>query len=342
MSGSSPSSEPPGAGFGDGGIESVGAVPVPPGGLSVSAVAQRLGVAAATLRTWDRRYGIGPSQHSAGAHRRYSAGDLRRLEVMQALVFEGASPADAAKAALSSSVSAVSAVSATTPVVPVPVSEMTGRAGGGRVVPLHGGGPQARGLSRAALAMDAPAVRRLIVDSLTARGTIWTWDNLIVPVLIGVGEKFAATGEGIELEHLLSEGVAGALRDVAESVNEPFGSRPVVLAAAPDEQHTLPLYAVAAALAERGVASRMLGPRVPASAMALAVERSGSPALMIWAHDDITASLVDFQELHTLRSSRAIVLGGPGWGTDLPDGVRCCRDLTEAVTRLANAARGML
>ncbi|WP_418607771.1 MerR family transcriptional regulator [Georgenia sp. SUBG003] len=41
-----------------------------PGGapLTVAAVAGRLGVAASTLRTWDRRYGLGPSAHEAGAH----------------------------------------------------------------------------------------------------------------------------------------------------------------------------------------------------------------------------------------------------------------------------------
>jgi transposase-like protein len=35
--------------------------------LTVAAVASRLGVAPATLRTWDRRYGLGPSEHTAGA-----------------------------------------------------------------------------------------------------------------------------------------------------------------------------------------------------------------------------------------------------------------------------------
>ncbi len=30
-------------------------------GLSVAAVARRIGIAPATLRTWDRRYGLGPS-----------------------------------------------------------------------------------------------------------------------------------------------------------------------------------------------------------------------------------------------------------------------------------------
>ena len=38
--------------------------------LPVAAVARRLGVAPATLRTWDRRYGLGPSVHAPGAHRR--------------------------------------------------------------------------------------------------------------------------------------------------------------------------------------------------------------------------------------------------------------------------------
>jgi DNA-binding transcriptional MerR regulator len=56
--------------------ESIAEAPMPPPGLSVAAVARRLGVAPATLRTWDRRYGLGPSQHSAGAHRRYSPADV--------------------------------------------------------------------------------------------------------------------------------------------------------------------------------------------------------------------------------------------------------------------------
>ena len=51
--------------------------------LTVAAVARRLGVAPATLRTWDRRYGIGPSGHAPGRHRRYSPEDMGRLELMQ-------------------------------------------------------------------------------------------------------------------------------------------------------------------------------------------------------------------------------------------------------------------
>ena len=50
--------------------------------LTVAAVARRLGVAPATLRTWDRRYGLGPSAHAAGSHRRYTADDVDRDQAL--------------------------------------------------------------------------------------------------------------------------------------------------------------------------------------------------------------------------------------------------------------------
>jgi hypothetical protein len=69
-------------------------------GFSVGTVARRLGVAPSTLRTWNRRYGIGAGELSPGKHRRYTAEDITRLEHMQKLILRGAPPADAARAAL--------------------------------------------------------------------------------------------------------------------------------------------------------------------------------------------------------------------------------------------------
>ncbi|HEX5512498.1 MAG TPA: MerR family transcriptional regulator, partial [Actinomycetales bacterium] len=72
--------------------------------LKVAAVAKRLGVAPATLRTWARRYGVGPPAHTAGAHRQYTVEDLARLLVMRRLTLEGVAPAEAARIALSTPV----------------------------------------------------------------------------------------------------------------------------------------------------------------------------------------------------------------------------------------------
>jgi DNA-binding transcriptional MerR regulator len=326
-----------------------GAIPEPPGlALTVSAVARRLGVAPATLRTWDRRYGLGPSQHPAGSHRRYSADDVARLERMRSLVFQGVAPADAAREALRlEDGAALEEVEAAQPTTLTslgdlpPADAAPTRTGGGRIVALHGGSPQARGLARAALALDATAIRRIVATSLSERGTVWTWDHLLAPVLIGVGERFASTGQGVDLEHLLSEAMVDALRDVAVTAPERQAARPVLLAAAPEEQHTLPLHAVAAGLAERGVVTRMLGARLPADALHAAMSRSGAAAVMLWSHDPITGDPAVLRDLPVLRPAPIVLVGGPGWPERLPERVTRVADLSDAVQRLANAVHGL-
>ena len=67
--------------------------------LTVAAMARWLGVAPATLRTWDRRYGLGPSLHTRGSHRRYSSADVARFEFMRRLTVQGVPPDHAARLA---------------------------------------------------------------------------------------------------------------------------------------------------------------------------------------------------------------------------------------------------
>lgn len=66
-------------------------------GWRAGAVAARLGVAPSTLRSWNQRYDLGPSEHRSGRHRRYTTADLVRLEHMRALVAAGIAPAEAAR-----------------------------------------------------------------------------------------------------------------------------------------------------------------------------------------------------------------------------------------------------
>ncbi len=51
-------------------------------GLTSGALARRLGVSPTTLRSWDRRYGIGPEVRGDGRHRRWSPRDVAVLEEM--------------------------------------------------------------------------------------------------------------------------------------------------------------------------------------------------------------------------------------------------------------------
>ncbi|GAC1325892.1 MAG: MerR family transcriptional regulator [Mycobacteriales bacterium] len=296
---------------------------------AVSAVAHRLGVAPATLRTWARRYGLGPSLHVAGSHRRYSAADVARLEVMQRLSRDGVPPADAARVALGTP-------DATEPVTPVGPRSPGGP--GGRVLAVGSGNPTARGLGRAAMALDAAAMTRLIRRAIEDSGVMATWDGLLRPVLAAAGERWATTGEGIDVEHLLSDCTVGVLREVTANAPAPRNARPVLLAAAPAEQHAVPLFALAAGLAEIGVGCHQLGAAVPDEALHSAVRRIGPAVLFVWSQLAATADPGALATLPVTRPPTVVLVGGPGWSsTTLPDRVTVAESLAAAVQFVADA-----
>lgn len=311
----------------------------------MAAVARRLGVAPATLRTWDRRYGLGPTLHSAGAHRRYSRSDIARLEAMRRLVLDGVPPADAARLAADQVPVPRSGDNGSPPgpsgrlgaVGPGPVEPRPAGGPGGRVLALPGAAPDVRGLARAAMALDAGTVRAALDNALRTYGAISTWDDLLTPVLVAVGERWAATGEGIEVEHLLAETAIGALRAVSVAP-EPRNGRPVLLACAPEEMHSLALSALSAALAENGVGARLLGAGLPATALAAAVRRTGPAVVLVWAQLPRHADPRLLEGLPVLRPPVTVLAGGAGWrGQRLPARVTYVTDLASAVTLVFRA-----
>lgn len=376
--------------------------------LSVGAVARRLGVATSTLRTWDRRYGLGPHSHAEGSHRRYTDEDVERLALMRRLVLQGAGPAEAARVAVgtprdslrtlagsppedvrslsglrSGVVGAVrhgsqesgppdplGAVAADGPPGPAEVAEedidrfaadfaVIVRDDGGYAVRPPGASvdvgstparavgdgtglasAQARGLARAVLAMDSPAVTDLVIDSVRRQGVVASWESLLAPALRAVGRRWARLGTGIEVEHLLTECVLTALRSrAAEFGGEPLNAAPVLLACAAEEQHSLPLYAIAAALAERQVGSRVLGARVPVEALIAAVRRVAPSAVFVWSQLAETAGM-ELEPFTAGPRPTRLVVGGLGWDpARVPTGVVQVVDFPQAVEVLATLAQ---
>ena len=63
----------------------------PPDGLSIGELARRTEVPAATLRSWEDRYGFPRPHRLAGGHRRYDHGDIRLIEAVMRLRASGMS-----------------------------------------------------------------------------------------------------------------------------------------------------------------------------------------------------------------------------------------------------------
>jgi transposase-like protein len=303
-------------------------------GFSVGAVARRLGVAPSTLRTWNRRYGIGAQELSPGRHRRYTAEDITRLEHMQRLILRGAAPADAAQVALASAV-----LPARAPVVDIPATRPgPGHGAGGQRLAVPGASAAARGLARAALAMDDALMDEIIRAGLVQDGVMGTWQGLLMPVLSGIGARFEQTGGCVEAEHLLSSVTLAALAGLQPVASGRADHRSVLLACAAGEQHSLPLYALAAALAERGVSSRMLGAALPYDSLVAAVRRTGPAAVFLWSQLAETGDPAALPDLRPRRPGARLLLGGPGWPQrGLPAGSRLIGSLPDAVSAVIAA-----
>jgi MerR family transcriptional regulator, light-induced transcriptional regulator len=299
-------------------------------GLSAGEAARRIGVAATTLRTWDRRYGLGPSYRDPGRHRRYSDDDLARLELMRRLTVDGVAPAEAARIARATrDLRGAASDGAAGQVSPDGTPAEPG------LLPGSPPGPSpatATGLRRAALALDPAAVNR-ILDAALAGGVVPAWVTVIAPALRGFGRQYLTASLYIAAEHLLSGAVSTALSRVPRPPDRPR----IVLACAPAEQHSLPMEALAAALAERGVASRMLGARMPTDALREALVRTGPAAALIWAHSPATADYDQLAAVSGTRPRPALVAAcGPGWApASLPGGVLLLTTFQQALSATA-------
>lgn len=323
--------------------------------LGVAAVARRLGIAPDTLRSWHRRYGIGPATHTDGRHRQYGPEDLARLDLMHRALVSGASAADAAGYALSAALDTLLDGPPDVPrevplgrcAEPAAQSEPTGSkpthvgeeepAGmsrrGGRGLRMPRASVAARGLAKAVLAMDATAIRQAITRSVAECGVVQTWDTMLRPVLVAVADRWACTGKGVEVEHLLSECAIRVLDAAHTTGSHPRNLRPVLLACVPGEWHSLPLSALAAALAEHGVASHLLGAAMPERALHAAVRRCAPAAVVLWAVAPVPDLNQLVQRLPRTRPGCRWFVAGPGFtGMDFPQRITPLDSLATAVT----------
>ncbi|NKY32887.1 MerR family transcriptional regulator [Nocardia speluncae] len=279
-----------------------GPAPLPDAaGYTVRAVADRLGIPTATLRSWNRRYAIGPTQHRPGQHRLYSASDIAVLERMLTMIHAGASPAGAA-----------AAVTATSP------------------TPVLG---EWEPLLNAAFALDMRTTSALLTAHLQAYGVVDTWDLLCRPAFAAVVTRQLGGESCIDVEHLLSWSITVVLHRHTP-VPAPATNQAVVLACTSGETHALPLEALRAGLAERGVGALMLGADVPTDALAAALTRDDRrPDAVLWSQQESTALTSAIRACHAAGSR--VLVGGPGWdAVILPEFAHRLDGLGEAIDRI--------
>ena len=304
--------------------------------LTTDAVASRLGLAPSTLSSWRRRYGVAIGQDGAGGHVLYTAEEVACLTHMRSLIAAGMPPREAARVVLAEQAAAPGA-SGDRSAVPA-VRASPGYASVARDLDIPGASAALRELAGAAMALDAHLIVEIIRVAVACDGVIGTWEDLLMPLVTGISDQQSRSGSLIDVEHVLVAAACDVLAEASAALSRQAQHPPVLLSCAEDEQHTMSLHGLAAALAEEGVATRMLGARVPRHALAEAVWRSHPAVVFLWSQTPATGDPAPVADLRNHPSRPRVFVGGPGWDGDLiPDAVQLLPSLPAAVSEVAAA-----
>lgn len=257
------------------------------GRYRIQAVSEMTGLAAATLRTWERRYGVPSPQRSGSSYRLYSDADVQQITRLQELTRRGLSVAEAARQVVQDG--------APEPVVgdlatdPMAVVE--------------------RRIMGALARYDLDAVETEVRRAVLLGPAALVFQRVFLPLLREVGARWEAGELTVTQEHLISEMLTGFSREVLRAAQPVGASRRVLLACFADEQHILPLYAVAFQFAQWGYRTIMLGARTPPDAVRFAVEGFEPDVVGL----SVTTLPADLQGIDELLASYAQACGDRPW-----------------------------
>lgn len=328
-----------------------GSTPIP--ALSVSAVASRLGVAPSTLRTWDRRYGLGPSAHVAGAHRRYSGADISRLMIMRKLTLEGVSPSEAAEVAQEAHIDESTPIpiggadSATT----TPASTTTSQRSASQLEVVPGTpspqasrpqlrdatdeGGRANRLLRAAHMADESVIMQLLQASFEREGLEQTWARVIEPVVTSLAESDELVAPGMDPLSLLGNAVMATLRRLsyvlARNAETHGITGRVMICTAPDQVSTMAAHVLGAAIIQHGTVAKVLTGKLDTESIEEAINEQEPAVVLAFSWEEPDGDLLNGMEHVSGGHAVPMLLAGPGWPHETPPGAHRARSFIGAV-----------
>ncbi len=224
----------------------------------IRTVSELTGVSSATLRAWERRYGVPTPSRTASAYRLYSDEDVALIIRMRDLVKNGTAPAEASHALLGEAAEAANESAAGTSGSPIVEKD-----------------PYVMAMDRiidAVRRFDPDGLEEAVSKTLTLGPAVSIYDRTIGPALIQIGELWHAGTVTVAQEHLASNVLGGTLVHLLRLAQPADAARRIVLACFAEEEHVLGLYGAGLRFASWGYRTLMLGASTPPSAIARIVD----------------------------------------------------------------------
>jgi MerR family transcriptional regulator, light-induced transcriptional regulator len=268
--------------------------------MRISELSRRVEVSAETLRAWERRYGVLRPRRTNGNTRLYSALDEARVRLMKRYIADHVPVAQAAEMAMS--------------------ARLRLNAGSAGQLPDHERRRATRELASALAAFDETSADRALQQLLGAYAATAVLRDVILPYLHKVGEWWERDRISIAQEHFSSHFLQTRLYALSRGWDRGLGPR-AVLAAAPQDHHTLGITCFGIALHRLGWRVVCLGAATPI-AMIREVAAETDASLIA-----VSASVVGTLEPHVtalaeLAEVAPIIIGGYAANPEL---ARRCR-----------------
>jgi DNA-binding transcriptional MerR regulator len=219
------------------------------GRYRIQTVSEMTGVPPATLRAWERRYGIPSPERTESSYRLYSDRDVELIQKLRGLCEDGMAPAEAARL----------------------VHRSINQSG---VMPEADPFATARAAILDAVdAFDPRALEFAVRRSMFLGASNVVFEQILAPAMRTIGDQWHEGKISVGQEHLASEVLGSAARDMLRLVRVEDRERTALLACFAGEEHALPLYGVAFRMVQWGFRPVVLGARTPPDGLADAVRK---------------------------------------------------------------------
>ncbi|WP_330475745.1 MerR family transcriptional regulator [Terrabacter sp. C0L_2] len=274
---------------------------------TIKRAAELTGISVATLRAWERRYGVVSPQRSDGGYRLYGPEDVRALAIMNSLVNEGWSAREAA----AETIRRLSSRDAAGREVPFGRGDRESRSS--RVAPLRPGGryqsEDAEAFIRAAERLDS-ASATAVLDARFALGTFeHVVDDWLMPTLALVGDAWAHGRLTVAGEHLVSYAVQRRLAAAYEAASGRVDGPTLLIGLPPGSRHELGLLAFAVAARRAGFATVYVGADLPAEDWLRAIEARRAAGMVMAVPRNIDIAMAQEIVDTVSRAHPEVVIG---------------------------------
>ncbi len=275
---------------------------------TIKQAARLSGVTEASLRGWERRYGVVVPQRNDAGYRVYSREDLAAVSAMRRLVDDGWSPAQAAQAVLSGTVPTVAE--------PVASPETSSRTEETQSATFT------QQFLTCAAQLDVAGIEASLDGGFSLGSFEHVADTWLFPTLVALGDGWATGQVDVAGEHMASHAVHRRLSAAFEAAGSRSRGPSVVVGLPPGSHHHLGALAFATAIRRRGLDVLYLGADVPVSSWTTAVRgRSARAAVLSVVTPEDRSPALEVAEQLLAADVVPLVCAGGASGADVAAGV---------------------